>query len=211
MPRQSRQSTAPAEVELLQFSPLGIEGIVRRPDGERLTFDSLSRLRIALYEGTISHADDLSFNHDMWRQIDDIPDLRAYFWAVWQRGQRGGLPRRRHTIVEAAPSMGPTDEFDDDAPTRLMSVPSQSARPRLIMPPMPAVHTLLPEQNLSSQSEQNLSRQALIEEGLPDVETLSEATQIRSPRRWWPVVAVVLSFGLMLALAATLLKMLFAA
>ena len=118
-------SSAPTAVESLEFRSLGIEWVVRRPGGERYTFNSLSRLRIALYNQTVTLDDELSFNRDLWRPIGEIPDLRAYFWMVWQRAQRGGLPGRSKTLVGAdshayAPSV---DEFDDEQPTRIVGAP----------------------------------------------------------------------------------------
>ena len=116
-------SSAPSAVETLEFHPVGIEWVVRRATGERHAFDSLSRLRIALYNQTITAEDELSFNRDLWRSISDIPDLRAYFWTVWQRAQRGGLPGRSKTLVQA-PLSAPEDEFDDDVPTRIVGAPT---------------------------------------------------------------------------------------
>ena len=116
------RSSAPSAVETLEFQPVGIEWVVRRTTGERYAFNSLSRLRIALYNQTITVEDELSFNRDLWRNISDIPDLRSYFWMVWQRAQRGGLPSRTKTLV-GAPSLAPDDEFDDDLPTRIVAAP----------------------------------------------------------------------------------------
>lgn len=114
-------SSAPSAVETLEFRSLGIEWVVRRVSGERYTFDSLSRLRIALYNQTITGEDELSFNRDIWRTIAEIPDLRSYFWMVWQRAQRGGLPGRSRTLVgESAPSI---NDFDDEIPTRIVGAP----------------------------------------------------------------------------------------
>jgi len=116
------RSSAPAAVETLEFQPMGIEWVVRRATGERYVFNSLSRLRSALYNQTITSEDELSFNRDLWRSISEIPDLRSYFWMVWQRAQRGGLPSRSKTLV-GAPSLAPSDEFDDDVPTRVVGAP----------------------------------------------------------------------------------------
>ena len=121
---QNGSSTSSA-VETLEFRPLGIEWVVRRPGGERFTFNSLSRLRIALYNQTISTEDELSFNRDLWRRIDEVPDLRAYFWMVWQRAQRGGLPGRRKTLVgtdNLADARAAIDEFDDEVLTHIVGV-----------------------------------------------------------------------------------------
>ena len=52
-------SAAPYEVETLEFGMLGVEWVVRRRDGERMTFNSLSRLRMALYDQLISMDDEL--------------------------------------------------------------------------------------------------------------------------------------------------------
>ena len=123
----SAGSSAPSEVETLEFRELGIEWVVRRVSGDRYTFNSLSRLRIALYNQTITGEDDLSFNRDIWRNIAEIPDLRSYFWMVWQRAQRGVLPGRHRTLVgESAPSDDGFDDFDEELPTRIIGAPTPS-------------------------------------------------------------------------------------
>ncbi|MFT5682975.1 MAG: hypothetical protein ACI8RZ_003899 [Myxococcota bacterium] len=120
-----RGSSAPSAVETLEFRSLGIEWVVRRASGERYTFNTLSRLRMALYDQTVTGDDDLSFNREMWRTIGEIPDLRSYFWMIWQRAQRGGLPGRSRTLVgDDAPAGFPSiNDFDDEIPTRIVCAP----------------------------------------------------------------------------------------
>ncbi|MDG1482380.1 MAG: hypothetical protein P8R54_22505 [Myxococcota bacterium] len=101
---------------------------MRRASGDRYTFSSLSRLRIALYNQTVTGDDELSFNRDIWRRISEIPDLRSYFWMIWQRAQRGGLPGRHLTLVgDSASSDDEFDDFDEELPTRIIGAPAPVA------------------------------------------------------------------------------------
>lgn len=101
---------------------------MRRASGDRYTFSSLSRLRIALYNQIVTGDDELSFNRDIWRRISEIPDLRSYFWMIWQRAQRGGLPGRHLTLVgDSASSDDEFDDFDEELPTRIIGAPAPVA------------------------------------------------------------------------------------
>ena len=139
---------------------------------------------MALYDQVISDEDEISFNRDLWRPINDIPDLRAYFWAVWRKAQRGALPRRQQTIIDTG---GETDEFDDEAPTRVtVAAIARPVVPRLVVPPLPP----LPE--------------PVVEAPEPAVDTLvpvSGPTRVprSSAQRWplWPLLASAMVLGSM--------------
>ena len=98
----------------MNFADVGIRWTVRQSSGERLRFSDLAALQEALDAGEITADDELTFDGNIWRKIKEIPDLRAYFWQVWMRAQRGEI------LANWMPIIGATEGgVEEDAPTTI--------------------------------------------------------------------------------------------
>lgn len=105
-------SHSPNEIDGLNFEEVGIRWTVRQTNGERVRFHDLAGLQEGLELGTIAVDDELTFDGNVWRTLSDVPDLRAYFWQVWMRAQRGELQ------ADWMPTIG--DGIEEDAPTTIV-------------------------------------------------------------------------------------------
>ena len=104
----------PDTVETLNFAACGIRWTVSLASGERLRFFTLQDLRKAIDEGQINtSSSELSFDEISWRRMSDIPDLRTYFWGVFNRYRTGQLASSMAVIDQGR------DDIEDDAPTTI--------------------------------------------------------------------------------------------
>jgi hypothetical protein len=100
--------------ELRDFRYIGIIWVVQVKQGWRSEFYRLSDLKRYLAEGRVQPTDLLSYDRQTWIAIDQIADLRSHFETVWHLASQGKL-RVRHEI-------GRGSDFDDEAPTRVVSI-----------------------------------------------------------------------------------------
>lgn len=131
------------EIDTLNFAELGIRWTVRHTTGERSRFTSLSELQEALDVGEVTQQDALTFDGNIWRTLSDIPDLRAFFWQVWKRAQRGEIqsawmPTIGAGIAEDAPTtLAPPDQELSAALKQVLSEELMARSKAFATPPAP--------------------------------------------------------------------------
>jgi hypothetical protein len=107
---------SPEHIDTLNFEEVGLRWTVRS-EGERFRFIELAALQDALDDGELTADAELTYDGTNWRKLSDIPDLRAYFWQVWKRAQRGEIQ------TAWMPTIGGDGDLDDlieeDAPTTI--------------------------------------------------------------------------------------------
>lgn len=116
------RSHSPDQIDTLSFEDVGIRWTVRTGDGERVRFVQLSELQDALDAGELTDSAELTFDGAIWRRLSDIPDLRAYFWQVWKRAQRGEIQS------SWMPTIGLDSPIGDDSPTTIAPPDSDLSR-----------------------------------------------------------------------------------
>ena len=100
--------------ELRDFRYIGIIWVVQVQQGWRSEFYRLSDLQRYLAEGRIQPTDRLSYDRETWVPINQIADLQAHFEEIWHLASQGKLKIRRE--------IGHSSEFDDETPTRVVSI-----------------------------------------------------------------------------------------
>jgi hypothetical protein len=168
--------------ELRDFRYIGIIWVVQVKQGWRSEFYRLSDLQRYLAEGRVQPTDLLSYDRETWIAIDQIDDLQSHFETVWHLANQGKL-RVRHEI-------GRGSDFDDEAPTRVVSIAQlqadllagrQGATDPLRLTPPDIEAFEMPEEDVTGMYDEIELDSALIVEDEPTMEP--QAGRIPIPKR----------------------------
>jgi predicted Zn finger-like uncharacterized protein len=111
--RDHPDSALPSDVGSIDFGSVGLSWRVRQRGKITFQFYELSALQEFLRDGTIQRKDQISYDGREWRRLDELDDLEAHFWDVFQRARRGEIAPATHEESD-------DDEDETDMPTTIV-------------------------------------------------------------------------------------------